>query len=67
MELTAWLQILALHGRDARRWVPKRKRLRLLSIAGCIARHARRTRLWLAAHAPWAALLTTALTRPQPD
>ena len=29
MELTAWLQILALHGHDARRWEPKRLRLRL--------------------------------------
>ena len=67
MELTAWLQILALHGHDARRWEPKRLRLRLFSIAGRIARHARRTRLRLAAHAPWAALLTTALTRLQPD
>ena len=67
MELTAWLQILALHGHDARRWEPKRLRLRLFSIAGRITRHARRTRLWLAAHAPWAALLTTALTRLQPD
>jgi hypothetical protein len=67
MELTAWLQILALHGHDARRWEPKRLRLRLFSIAGRIARHARRTRLLLAAHAPWAALLTTALTRLQPD
>jgi hypothetical protein len=67
MELTAWLQILALHGHEARRWEPKRLRLRLFSIAGRIARHARRTRLWLAAHAPWAALLTTALTRLQPD
>jgi hypothetical protein len=28
MELTAWLQILALHGHDARRWEPKRLRLR---------------------------------------
>jgi Transposase DDE domain group 1 len=53
MELTAWLQILALHGHDARRWEPKRLRLRLFSIAGRIARHARRTRLRLAAHAPW--------------
>jgi hypothetical protein len=67
MELTAWLQILALHGHDARRWEPKRLRLRLFSIAGRIARHARRTRLRLAAHAPWAALLTTAVTRLQPD
>jgi hypothetical protein len=40
MELTAWLQTLTLHGHDARRWEPKRLRLRLFSIAGRIARHA---------------------------
>ena len=29
VELTAWMQMLALHGHDARRWEPKRLRLRL--------------------------------------
>ena len=66
LELTAWLQMLALHDHDARRWEPKRLRLRLFSIAARIARHARRTRLRLAGHAPWSELLTTALTRLQP-
>lgn len=66
MELTAWAQTLALHDHAARRWEPKRLRLRLFSIAGRIARHARRTRLRLASHAPWAELLTTALDRLQP-
>jgi Transposase DDE domain group 1 len=66
MDLTAWLQLLALHDHDARRWEPKRLRLRLFSIAGRIARHARRTRLRLAAHAPWPDLLTAALARLQP-
>ena len=33
-ELTAWMQILALTGHAARRWEPKRLRLRLFSIAG---------------------------------
>jgi len=33
-ELTAWLQMLALTGHDARRWEPKRLRLRLFSTAG---------------------------------
>jgi Transposase DDE domain group 1 len=65
-ELTAWLQMLALHEHPARRWEPKRLRLRLFSIAGRIARHARQTRLRLAAHAPFADLLTAALTRLQP-
>ncbi|ETZ99686.1 transposase DDE domain protein [Mycobacterium kansasii 732] len=66
MELTAWCQMLAFEEHPARRWEPKRLRLRLFSIAGRLARHARRTRLRLAAHAPWADVLTTALARLQP-
>ena len=62
-ELTAWTQTLALTGHPARRWEPKRLRLRLYSITGRLARHARRTRLRLAAHAPHAGLLATGLTR----
>lgn len=67
MDLTAWLQMLAFDEHPARRWEPKRLRLRLFSIAGRIAHHARQTRLRLSAHAPWAGLLTTSLTRLQPD
>jgi Transposase DDE domain group 1 len=66
MDLTTWLQMLAFDEHPARRWEPKRLRLRLFSIAGRLARHARRTRLRFAAHAPWADLLTTALARLQP-
>lgn len=62
-ELTAWLQMLALHNHPARCWEPKRLRLRLFSIAARITRHARRARLRLAAHDPWTHLLTDALTR----
>ena len=40
-ELTAWWQLLALPGHEARRWEPKRLRLRLFSIAGRIADHGR--------------------------
>ena len=61
-ELTAWAQLLALTGHPARRWEPKRLRLRLLSIAGRLARSGRRTMLHLAAHAPWAPLLAEAIT-----
>lgn len=43
MELTAWLQMLALHDHPARRWEPKRLRLRLFSIAARITCHARRS------------------------
>jgi Transposase DDE domain group 1 len=63
MELTAWLQMLAFTGHDARRWKPKRLRLRLFSIAARISRQARRTRLRLSAHAPWVDLIATAITR----
>lgn len=66
MELTAWTQTIALHGHDARRWEPKRLRLRLFSTAARITRHARRTRLQLSATAPWAALIVTAYARLQP-
>ena len=61
-EITAWTQLLALAGHPARRWEPKRLRLRLFSIAGRLARSGRRTVLHLAKHAPWAALLADALT-----
>ena len=74
-ELTAWMQMLALTGTDARVWEPKRLRLRLFSIAGSIARRSRRTWLHLSAHAPHgqprhhrpdppASTPTTGLTRP---
>jgi Transposase DDE domain group 1 len=65
-DLTVWLQMLAFAEHPARRWEPKRLRLRLFSIACRLARHARRTRLRLAAHAPLGDLLTTALARLQP-
>lgn len=62
-ELTAWMQMLALTSSDARRWEPKRLRLRLYSVAGRIARHARKTRLCLSRRAPWSSLVASALTR----
>jgi Transposase DDE domain group 1 len=62
-DLTAWTQTLALHGHPARRWEPKRLRLRLLSLPADLARHARTTVLHLPAHAPWANLMITGVTR----
>lgn len=62
-ELTAWTQMLAFNTDPARRWEPKRLRLRLLSIAGRIARHARRIHSRLSAHAPHVDLLTAGLGR----
>jgi hypothetical protein len=61
-ELLAWMQLLALTG-EARRWEPKRLRLRLFTCAGRIARGSRRLRLHLAASWPWAPEITTAITR----
>jgi hypothetical protein len=61
-ELTAWAQLLALTEHPARRWEPKRLRLRLFSLAGRLARSGRRTVLHLSAHAPWADLLLRAIT-----
>ncbi|GAB2633251.1 hypothetical protein GCM10027068_10550 [Prescottella soli] len=62
-ELTAWTQMLAFDTEDARRWEPKRLRLRLFHIAGRLARHAHRIHLRLSSNAPHVDLLVTAITR----
>ena len=62
VELTAWMQLLALTDEPARRWEPKRLRYRLYTIPAQLVRGGRRLRLRYAAHHPWAALLTAALT-----
>jgi hypothetical protein len=63
-DLLAWTQMLALTG-EARRWEPKRLRLRLFACAGRIVRGSRRLRLRIAASWPWATEITTAITRLQ--
>jgi len=63
LALTAWAQMLALTGHEARRWEPKRLRHRLFSLAGRIARHARQTVVHLSAHHPWAPLTVDAINR----
>jgi hypothetical protein len=64
-DLTAWMQTLALTGHEgyeqARRWEPKRLRLRLFSIPARHARTGRRRLLHLAAAAPFTALVLQAL------
>ncbi|MEE6289275.1 transposase, partial [Georgenia sp. MJ173] len=62
-EITAWMQMLALGDHPARRWEPKRLRLRLFTIPATIARSARRVVLHLADQAPWARLAAGAITR----
>jgi hypothetical protein len=62
-ELTAWMQLLGLTEHDARRWEPKRLRLRLFTLPAALARHSRRHLLHLAAKAPWAQLAADAHAR----
>jgi hypothetical protein len=63
-ELLAWTQMLALTG-AARRWEPKRFRLRLFAIAGHLVRGGRRLRLRLAVTWPWTSEITAAIARLQ--
>jgi hypothetical protein len=60
-DLLAWMQTLALTGHQARRWEPKRLRLRLFSIPARHARTGRRRLLHLAATAPFTELALHAL------
>lgn len=63
LDLTAWTQMLGFTDHDARKWEPKRLRLRIFSIAGRIATHARRIHLRLSKDATWSSLVITALAR----
>ncbi len=63
-ELLAWMQMLAFTG-PARRWEPRRLRLRIFTCAGRIVRGGRRVRLRLAATWPWARQITDAISRIQ--
>jgi Transposase DDE domain group 1 len=58
-ELIAWTQMLGFAAHPARRWEPKRLRLRLFTTAAGLARHARRLVAHLAAAHPWTALVLT--------
>jgi hypothetical protein len=62
VELTAWLQMLALTAHQARRWEPKRLRLRLFSTAGRLAVSGRATVLHLPWAHRWAGLLVDAIS-----
>jgi len=68
-DLLAWLQLLGCTDPDdttahpARRWEPKRLRLRLLATAGRLAESARRTVLHLAADDRWTGIVLAILTR----
>jgi hypothetical protein len=66
-DLLTWTQTLAWHpGQPARRWEPKRLRLRILHVAGRITRTARRNHLRLPRDWPWNQLIDTAWATLQP-
>src|SRR5450830_2150297 len=56
-------EMLALTDHPARRWEPKRLRLRLFTVPATLARTGRRVLLHLAAKAPWAQLAGQGITR----
>jgi hypothetical protein len=62
IDLLAWTQHLLLDG-DLALAEPKKLRYRLLHVAARITRSARRTRLRIAEHWPWATDLVTAFAR----
>ena len=63
VEIAAWMQKLALNRHRARRWEPKRLRLRLFTLPATIARTSRQVRLHLATKAPWVDLVNDGVRR----
>ncbi|MDH6129200.1 hypothetical protein P3T39_006189 [Kitasatospora sp. GP82] len=64
LDLLAWMPMLALAG-PARRWEPKRMRLRLFSAAAQLVTSGRRRYLRLARHWPWTDVIIGAFERLQ--
>jgi len=62
-ELLAWTQLLAFTSHDARRWEPKRLRLRVFTLPATLVRCSRQTHLQLNRRAPWAGLVADAIHR----
>lgn len=62
-DLTAWTQLLAFGTAPARRWEPKRLRVRIFQIPATLARHARNSTLHLKQRFPWAHLVLNAWQR----
>ena len=56
------MQLIALSSTNARRWEPKRLRLRLFTIAAALTRHSRTAVLTLNQKNPWATLAHDAIT-----
>jgi hypothetical protein len=65
-DLLTWTQTLALGDTPARRWEPKRLRLRILAVAGRVVRTGRRRRLRLPRDWPWNQLIDAGWAALQP-
>ena len=61
-EITAWMQLIARTSTDARRWEPKRLRLRLFTLAATLTRHSQKVVLTLNQKQPWATVTHQAVT-----
>ena len=61
LDLTAWMQTLALAGHEGRRWEAKRLRYRLYQVPAHLTHHARARVLNFADHHPYAHLLAQAV------
>ncbi|GHE13289.1 hypothetical protein GCM10010339_79710 [Streptomyces alanosinicus] len=66
LDLLAWMPMLALTG-QARKWEPKRLRLRLFSAAAQLVTTGRRRWLRLARHWPWTPVITRRSTDSRPS
>ncbi len=64
-DLLVWTQVLAFTEQPARRWEPKRLRLRILAVAGRIISSGRRRYLRLPRGWPWSDLIETGWTAIQ--
>ncbi|MGH3555425.1 MAG: IS1380 family transposase, partial [Mycobacterium sp.] len=62
-ELLTWTQLLAWPDQPARRWEPKRLRLRLMTVAARLITTGRRRILRLSKRWPWTALITSGHNR----
>lgn len=63
VEITAWMQMLALTDHAARRWEPKRLRLRLFTLPATLARTSRQVLLHLANKGRWASVVRDGVHR----
>jgi hypothetical protein len=61
-DLIAWAQMLTLTSSDARRWEPKKLRLRIFTLPATLVRRSRAQVLHLADKAKWAPMLRDAIT-----